>query len=310
MNIPIDVRQLRYFIAVAETQHFGRAAERLHISQPPLSRQIQQLEQALGVMLFHRQHSGAILTEAGQAILPEARKTLAQLEKTIALARMFNNTDTTALTIGYTTVFDQSILPPALPHQLEQQFPQYRVHLQGQHSVQLVKAVKNKRMDMALIGLHTATEGLPAIKLQESPMILALSSHHPLAKKRMVGLADLHTSPLFWFERRLNPGFYDYCQRCFELRGYHPATLTEPADHHILLGQIATGDGVALIPASLCHIRRQGVVFRPLKRADQLLTTGVVLIHHPDVPSELVEHIRRYWEPDIPGHNAALSQPR
>src|SRR6266571_7913925 len=142
MNTSIDLRQLRYFLAVAETLHVGRAAARLHMSQPPLSRQIRQLEDQLGVELFVRGKAGITLTAAGAAFLPEVRRTLAQVEKALAAARAARDTPGGQFTFGYTTVFDRSAIPDVAA-ELGARFPGWRLLAKGKHSISLVRDIKN-----------------------------------------------------------------------------------------------------------------------------------------------------------------------
>lgn len=265
MNEAIDLRQLRYFLAVAETLHFGRAAERLHISQPPLSRQIHQLEAQLDVPLFVRGRAGVALTPAGVAFLPEVRRTLAHVGKAVAAARSAGRVVGGAqFAVGTTTVFDRSVIPDVFDR-LRERFPGLRIVTRGSHSVRLVREVRNGTLDAALIGLHTQAPGLAVQTIFEEPMVVALPASHGLARKRSIGFGDLQGEPLFWFERRLNPGFYDHCQAFFACIGWAPQTMTEPEDHHILLGLIAQGQGIALMSASMRALKRQGVVFRALK---------------------------------------------
>jgi len=278
MNYPLDLRQLRYFLAVSEELHFGRAALRLHISQPPLSRQIHQLEDQLGVVLFLRGKSGVTLTQAGQAFLPEVRQTLVQAEKAVAAARAAHGEQKGRFVVGYTTVFDRSVIPNVL-EALQQRCPDWQILTQGKHSIRLVRDIKNGVMDAAFIGLHTQTSGLMAETLHEEPLVVALPGSHPLAKKRQLDFDDLRGEPMFWFERRLNPGFYDFCQAYFEQIDFRFVVLPEPSDHHIMLGLIAQGTGLALIPASLQHVKRQGVVFRPLKASASKLTMGIAVVY-------------------------------
>jgi DNA-binding transcriptional LysR family regulator len=278
MSYPLDLRQLRYFLAVSEELHFGRAALRLHISQPPLSRQIHQLEAQLGVVLFLRGKSGVTLTAAGQAFLPEVRQTLAQAEKAVAAARAAGGDQQGRFVVGYTTVFDRSVIPDVMGA-LQQRCPGWQILTQGKHSIRLVRDIKNGVMDAAFIGLHTQTSGLIAETLHEEPLVVALSSRHPLAKKRQLDFDNLRGEPMFWFERRLNPGFYDFCQAYFEKIGFRFVVLPEPLDHHIMLGLIAEGTGLALVPASLQRVKRQGVVFRPLKVNASKLTMGIAVVY-------------------------------
>ena len=288
MNNAIDLRQFRYFLALSEELNFGRAALRLNISQPPLSRQIRQLEDLLGVDLFVRGSTGVALSEAGAAFLPEVRKTLAQAEKAVAVAKGARSAAGGKFVVGYTTVFDRSAIPDVFDR-LRQQFPSWRFVAKGKHSIGLVRELKNGTIDAAFIGLHTDAQGLAQEIIHEEPLVVALSASHPLASKRRIGFDDLRGEPMFWFERRLNPGFYDYCQAYFEQIGFKPPTLPEPPDHHILLGLIAEGQGFALVSSSLRQVKRQGVVFRALKASSNALSMGVAVAYAADNRSAVLQ---------------------
>jgi DNA-binding transcriptional LysR family regulator len=278
MHQSIDLRQFRYFLAVSEELNFGRAALRLHISQPPLSRQIRQLEDQLGVALFLRCKTGVALTGAGEAFVPEVRKTLLQAEKAVVVARAARGTDDGQFVVGYTTVFDRSAIPDVFGS-LHQRFPNWRIVTKGKHSISLVRDIKNGIMDAAFIGLHTDTRGLPVETVLEEPLVVALPANHRLAQKRGLGFDDLRGEPMFWFERRLNPGFYDHCQAFFEQIDFKPNVIPEPPDHHILLGLIAEGKGIALLSASLQTVKRKGVSFRALKESSNRLSMGIAVTY-------------------------------
>lgn len=278
MNESIDLRQLRYFLAVSEELNFGRAALRLHISQPPLSRQIRQLEDQLGVQLFLRSKTGVALTEAGAAFLPEVRRTLIQAEKAVAVAQAARGAESGQFVVGYTTVFDRSAIPDVFDR-LRQRFPNWRIVTRGKHSISLVREIKNGTMDAAFIGSYTDTQGLTVETILEEPLVVALPANHRLAQKRRLGFDDLRGEPMFWFERRLNPGFYDHCQAFFEQIDFKPNAIPEPPDHHIMLGLIAEGQGIALISASLQNVKRQGVVFRALKEESRKLSMGIAVTY-------------------------------
>ena len=288
MNNSIDLRQFRYFLALSEELNFGRAALRLHLSQPPLSRQIRLLEDRLGVDLFVRGSSGVTLSEAGAAFLPEVRKTLAQAERAVAAARNVRSAVGGQFVVGYTTVFDRSAIPDVFDR-LRQSFPNWRFVAKGKHSIGLVRDVKNGTMDAAFIGLHTETRGLTQEIIHQAPLLVALSARHPLAKKRRLGFDDLRAEPMFWFERRLNPGFFDHCQAYFEQIDFKPRTIPEPPEHHLLLGLIAEGQGVALISSSLRKVKRQGVVFRELKEESNALTMGIAVAYAPNNRSAVLQ---------------------
>ena len=288
MNNAIDLRQFRYFLALSEELNFGRAALRLNISQPPLSRQIRQLEDLLGVELFVRSGTGVALSEAGAAFLPEVRKALAQAEKAVAAAKGSRVAAGGQFVVGYTTVFDRSAIPDVFDR-LRQQFPSWRFAAKGKHSIGLVRELKNGTIDAAFIGLHTDTQGLTQEIVHEEPLVVALSAKHPLASKRRIGFDQLRDEPMFWFERRLNPGFYDYCQAYFEQLGFKPKTLPEPPEHHILLGLIAEGQGIALVSSSLRQVKRQGVVFRVLKASSNTLSMGIAVAYAADNRSAVLQ---------------------
>ncbi|HEY0064696.1 MAG TPA: LysR family transcriptional regulator [Telluria sp.] len=289
MNESIDLRQFRYFVAVCEERHFGRAALRLHISQPPLSRQIRQLEHQLGVQLFTRGKSGIALTDAGAAFLPEVRRTLKQAEKAITTAKASGGTDGGQFVLGYTTVFDRSVIPD-MTERLRQQYPHCRLLSKGKHSISLVRDIKNGIMDAAFIGLHTDAPGLSVETIFEEPLVVVLPAQHRLTRKRKLGFDDLQDEAMFWFDRHLNPGYFDHCQAFFDKIGFEPSLVAEPAEHHILLGLIAEGKGLALIPASLQQVKRAGVVFRPLNADGRKLSAGIAVAYAPENPSPVLRH--------------------
>ena len=288
MNTSIDLRQFRYFVAVCDELNFGRAAKRLNISQPPLSRQIRQLEEQLGVQLFIRTGSRVLLTSAGEAFLPEVKRALSQAEKAIKVARSAREMEQGTFVIGYTTVFDRSVFPEVNAH-FQSQFSGWKLITKGDHSVNLVRDLRKGKVDVAFIGLHTETSGLESVVIHEESMVVALPANHPLALKRSISFTSLNSETMFWFERHMNPGFYDYCKNFFEDIGFRPVTLPEPTDHHILLGLISEGQGFALIPASLKNIKRKGVVFREIKDDAATIKIGISAAYLKSNTSPILE---------------------
>jgi DNA-binding transcriptional LysR family regulator len=297
MDDDVELRQLRYFLTVAEELNVSRAAVRLHISQPPLTRQMHRLEAQLGTRLFVRGPAGVALTLAGLALLPEARRTLAQARRAVAAARAASGTGDRRFRVGYTTVFDRSAFPEVLA-EFGERCPGWRTDVVAKHSIGLVRDLRKGLLDAAFIGLHTEADGLGTETLWEAPPLLALPSGHPLAARRSIGFEALREVPFFWFERRLNPGFHDHCAEFFDRIGFTPRRVPEPPDHHVLLGLVAEGAGVALIPASLQNIRRRGVVFRRLRPVGGAMLTMGVCVAYPgqDQSAELatfLELVRR-----------------
>ena len=166
----------------------------------------------------------------------------------------------------------------------------------GKHSISLIRDLRNGDMDAAFIGLHTDAGDLTVVTIRDEPLVVALPAGHRLTRKRKLSLDDLRSERMFWFERRLNPGFYDHCQAIFDDLGFRPELIPEPPDHHILLGLIAEGQGVALIATSLQKLKRQGVVFRPLADGARL-SMGIALAYSERNQSpllrEFVELVRQ-----------------
>lgn len=295
MLSPIELRHIRYFIAVAEEGSLRRASERLHLSQPPLTRQIQRLESLIGCDLLVRTPRGVLLTAAGEAFLRAARGVVQSVDQAIEAARVGGRSPKLRFVLGCSSAFDRSAFPNAAAA-FNASFPGWTLIEEDRSSVELVRALKRGRMDAAFIGLHTETKGLAAEIVHTEPFIVALPARHGCAKRSSVQLRELKDETLFWFERRLNPGFYDRVSELFDEVGFHPVTVPEPPEHHTLLGRIADGEGIALLPASLSRVRRRGVVFRSLSGA-QRLQWGIMLAYRPDNASaqlsQFVERIRK-----------------
>lgn len=244
----LDTRALRLFTAVALCLNFRQAAQRLHMTQPPLSRAIKALEERLGVRLFDRDTHGVALTAAGARLLPKARQILALLHEA-----------------------EQS-LAGATGAALERTLAQSSRELDTSFapSPRLVAALRAGRLDAALIALPSNTFDLQVLPLGAEPMIAALPAGHALARKRRVTLADLQPLPVYWFERARQPAFFDHCHAVFAKHGFAPAFLREAHDHHVLLGDVAAGRGVALLAQSFKALRLAGVCYRPLLEGAEL----------------------------------------
>jgi DNA-binding transcriptional LysR family regulator len=266
MNHDISTKQLRYFVAVAKELHFGRAALRLHITQPPLSRQIRALEDQLGVRLFDRDTQGARLTPAGGAFMASARAILESIDRAVETMRASGRAQTPSaeapLLSGYTSALDPGAFPDLRPWLRQTGFklqPQPRFA----RSAELVKAVGNGQLDLAFIALPAATRRLPA--------------KHRLARRAKVALQALNGEPVLWFARAGNPVYFDHARGLFEQLGFRPIWRHEPEQFHLLLGQVANGAGAGLVPESMTRTGRAGVRFVALHEADRLaIDLGVV----------------------------------
>ncbi|EPY4940244.1 LysR family transcriptional regulator [Klebsiella variicola] len=275
----LDIRLLRAFAVVAEENNISRAAQRLFISQPPLTRHIRHLEAQLGVTLFQRHSKGLILTDAGREVLEMIRPLLVLQERTLAALSQLSAHSPQPLRLGLTTAFEQGIFA-AVDSALSDHTR--ALHITRHASPALAQQVRKGKLDAALVALPLNTEGLHLHPLPyQEPLIAALPASWPEAATPALTLRALNHRPLFWFKRERNPDFFDYTRRIFDRAGYTPAYVEEPAEHDVLLARIARGEGMILLPASFSAIQRQGVVFCPVAEGDNMpLSLGVVYAPH------------------------------
>lgn len=275
----LDIRLLRAFAVVAEENNISRAAQRLFISQPPLTRHIRHLEAQLGVTLFQRHSKGLILTDAGREVLEIIRPMLALQARTLAALSELSVHSPQPLRLGLTTAFEQGIFA-AVESALSKHTR--TLHITRHASPALAQQVRKGKLDAALVALPLNTEGLHLHPLPyQEPLIAALPASWPEAASPALTLRALNHRPLFWFKRERNPDFFDYTRRIFDRAGYSPAYVEEPAEHDVLLARIARGEGMILLPASFSAIQRQGVVFCPVAEGDSMpLSLGVIYAPH------------------------------
>ncbi|MDU5048622.1 MAG: LysR family transcriptional regulator [Klebsiella variicola] len=275
----LDIRLLRAFAVVAEENNISRAAQRLFISQPPLTRHIRHLEAQLGVTLFQHHSKGLILTDAGREVLEIIRPMLALQARTLAALSELSVHSPQPLRLGLTTAFEQGIFA-AVESALSKHTR--ALHITRHASPALAQQVRKGKLDAALVALPLNTEGLHLHPLPyQEPLIAALPASWPEAARPALTLRALNHRPLFWFKRERNPDFFDYTRRIFDRAGYSPAYVEEPAEHDVLLARIARGEGMILLPASFSAIQRQGVVFCPVAEGDSMpLSLGVVYAPH------------------------------
>ncbi|HDH1773358.1 LysR family transcriptional regulator [Klebsiella quasipneumoniae] len=275
----LDIRLLRAFAVVAEENNISRAAQRLFISQPPLSRHMRHLEAQLGVTLFQRHSKGLILTDAGREVLAMIRPMLVLQERTLAALSELSVHSPLSLRLGVTTAFEQGIFA-AVESALSEHTR--ALHITRHASPALAQQVRKGKLDAALVALPLNTEGLHLHPLPyQEPLIAAVPASWPEAATPALTLSALNHRPLFWFKRERNPDFFDYTRRIFDRAGYTPAYVEEPAEHDVLLARIARGEGMILLPASFSAIQRQGVVFCPVAEGDSMpLSLGVIYAPH------------------------------
>lgn len=291
MRLRIDLRQLECFVAVVEEGSFRAAAERLHMSQPPLSRQIKQLETVLGVTLLTRRPHGVGLTAAGRVFLSGARKTLNQATKAVEATRRCSDQPRQRLRVGYTTVLDPEVFP-ALEPAFQRVFPRGSLESVADISVELIRSLRRGTLDVAFIGLPSATGELIVEPLHKEPLMAAIPVRHPLTRHKTLSLKQLEDQQIFWPQRRMNPGFYDYYEQVFEKLDFSPSRrLIEPRDYHVLLAEVAKGRGIGFVPKSMTKVRRAGTTFRPFKEKE--LWIGFGLAYRTGQPTQELDVLSR-----------------
>ena len=262
----LDLRQLRYFVAVAETEHVGQAAERLHISQSPLSRQIAQLEQNLGLTLFERGQQRIRLTRDGQVFLAEARALLRHADRLENLGRRLGRGEEGGLCIGYVSdAMHTGILPGAL-RALHNERPGIHIALYNLPPTEQFEGLRQRSLDIALVHEPPTTDDpdLLAAPLLEDPLLLALPAGHPLVNQEKVTPADLDGQPWIAVENAQDPAWRDTFVATCTAAGFTPDIRLDAADPLTALGLVASGLGLALIQKSMVRGTSDGVAIREL----------------------------------------------
>jgi DNA-binding transcriptional LysR family regulator len=280
----VELRHLRYFVAVAEELHFGRAALRLHIAQPPLSHQIRQLEGELGVTLLHRTKRRVELTEAGRVFLAEVYRLFAQVDRAVSTAQHAGRGEIGRLAIGFVPSADLDLLPRVL-RVWRERFAHVEVALSALLPEQQVEALHHGRIHVGLLRPPVDERGLVVEPVQREPLVVALPEHHPLAERARVRLADLRDDSLILFPRRVAPAYHDLLVSVCRRAGFTPRVLHETESLQTNLGCVAAGLGVTLLPASIHNLRRAGVVYRPLAPPVPQVELAVAYVRTDPSPS-------------------------
>ena len=287
----IDIRQLRYFVVVAEEEHVGRAAERLHISQSPLSRQIAQLEERLGLTLFERSQQRIRLTRDGQTFLAETRALLTHANRLESLGKRLGRGEEGGLCIGYIeNAMHAGVLPNAL-RVLRADRPNVHVALYNLSSAEQLEGLRQRSLDIALVSEPPTDDDPDLLSFQvlDEPMLLALPEHHPLAQQAALHPEDLAEQEWIGVQPRqdANDEFASACIRA----GFTPDVRMQASEPFTALGLVASGLGIAMIQKSLSHNAPPGVVLRELPWLT--LTTPLWAAWHRINLRPLVETFRK-----------------
>lgn len=262
----MDLRLLESFLAVAERLHFGRAAESLGLSQPTLSHQIRRLEDHVGAALFDRTSRAVSLTDAGHALVPEARRVVIDLERAIAQSRTAAEGRAGHLAVGSIGAALNSITPRVISR-LREQVPGVAVQLTQMNTPELLNALRQRELDVGFVRSAGRAAGVRVETLLEEPMLIALPTQHPLGNQDVVDVRDLRDEEFVLWPRTVSPAFHDQVYAVCRSAGFEPSVAMEGADIETQLGLVSADVGVSLQPASFANLGRRGVAWRHLAQA-------------------------------------------
>ncbi len=257
----MELRHLRYFLAVAEEANFTRAAARLGIGQPPLSQQIQALERELGTPLFRRTHAGAELTEAGEAFLVEVRRVLADVERAADTARRIARGEAGRLRLGFTASAAFNPRVPRLIRDFRRQWPLVQLVLEETNTAGLLDALRNGRLDAAFIRYTPSAlpAGLDLMRFPDEPMLIAVPAAHPLAQHASAPLRALAGEPFILFPRSFGSSLYDEILSVCRESGFSLQITQEAPQMSSIVNLVAAELGVSVVPASTAQMQLPGV---------------------------------------------------
>jgi len=258
-----ELSQLRCFVAVAEELHFGRAAVRLNMTQPPLSRQIQILERVLDVVLLERSNRTVKLTPAGESFLAEARHLLKLAESAALLAKRVANGKAGSINIGFTATSAYSYVPE-LVAACRRELPDVEVSLKEMVSGDQLKRLDSGEIDIGLLRPPIPRNGLSAFRVTAEPLIAAVNADHALARSETIAIEDLAAEPFIMYAPYEARYFHDLLVELFSRAGLVPNYVQHLAQIHSILAMVHSGVGVALVPQAAMNLRFSGVVLRPI----------------------------------------------
>lgn len=278
----MELRHLRYFVAVAEELSFTRAAQRLHIGQPPLSQQIQTLESEIGARLFDRNKRRVLLTEAGKLFLADARRMLAMSEQAKETARRADRGEAGELRIGFTFSTPFTPLFAKVVRRYRERYPGVLLTFQEMATLPQLAKIEARELDVGFV--RPASLPLPrAVQLtmlREDPLRLVLPADTALARRGRIAVKDLAGQSFVVFPENAGTGIYHQIYDLCRAAGFTPQIAMEAAEPSTIIGLVAAGCGISVLPSSFEGIRMEGVVYRPL--SDRGATTSMLLARHAE----------------------------
>jgi DNA-binding transcriptional LysR family regulator len=295
----MELRQLRHFIAVAEELHFGRAARRLRMAQPPLSQSIMRLEESLGAKLFERSSREVKLTAAGAALLSEARGILERADAAQLAVKLAASSESTIVRVGFVPMSSTPMLPHAV-REFRKRAPHVAVELHELSSAVQLQRLRRGGLDVVLVVGGHDLKGLAAAPLRRFGPVAAIPEPWPLARRRSVRLAELKGLPFLLFPQQLKAPYFAELSAACRRAGFVPTVAQRVGQPYTLLTLVAQEMGIGFVPASARHLPVAGVAFVPVRDLPESFDTQVVIACAGRRPAphvaELVALIRRLDE--------------
>ncbi|HEJ9059558.1 TPA: LysR family transcriptional regulator [Serratia fonticola] len=280
----IELRHLRYFVAVAEELHFGRAAERLRISQPPLSQQIQALEDMVGARLLARNNRNVSLTQAGEMFLKEAYQVLAQVNRAAEKAARLERGELGELTIGFTSSAPFIRVVSRSLRAFRQLSPDVHIKMREVNTKQQLEPLLNGELDLGVMRNTRLPDALQHQLLLREPLLAVVPNGHPLTLKApgTLRFSDLAQEPFVFFSREVGTALYDEILALLANAGIAPYITQEVGEAMTIIGLVAAGLGISILPMSFGRVKIDGVTYLPLAEPEAM--TEVWLVHHRSRP--------------------------
>lgn len=282
----MELRYLRYFVAVAEELSFTKAAARLNMAQPPLSQQIRKLEVHLGVTLLRRSKRRVELTEAGRVFLRQGYQAIQAIEQGVLLAKRADRGEIGRLAIGILVYISYTLIPPIL-REFRSKYPGVHVELRFLTNALQIAALQSGQVDVCFVRPPIDNPDIASKLISRERFVLAMPATHPLAVKNAVSIKQLKNDPFIMYVRDLGPTFYSSLYQFCATAGFSPNVALEVSQINAALGLVGSGIGVALVPESMNQLRFDNVVYRPL--VERAPNVDVLLAWQAGHPSELLQ---------------------
>lgn len=272
----MELRHLKYFKTVAEELHFGKAADRLNMAQPPLSTQIRHLEEELGIPLFHRTKRRVELTKEGEVFLEKVYQILKNLDESIETVRKVNRGEIGEISIGFLASSAYDVLPTIIKY-YRKQYPSIHVNLKQLTSVGQLKALKEGTIHIGIISEPFENDAFNFEVIRREPMVVALPREHPLASENSpIDLIELENDPFILTGRESNQIYYDrIINSCGEV-GFSPNIIQETKEMSTLISLVSAGIGIAIVPDSIKALLQNEVIYRKIKNNKFTTVTALV----------------------------------